>query len=566
MTIIPPWEKIIETKECRKCSQSFVVTDKDARFYDKMEVPHPQCCPHCRFVRKLAHCNEGVLYKNRCSGCEKSTISYVPSDDPRKVFCRDCFFNDSYDPLEYGQDIDWDRSIFEQLHELELRVPHLYTASSADSENSEYMHHAWVWKNCYLLFHADFNEDCYYGYGIKYSKDSVDNHYCHDSQWCYECIDVRKCNNMFWSQSCENCSDCYFCTDCRGCNDCFMSTNLRNQSFVFMNEQLSQTEYKKRKEEFNTWSYSLVKKAHALNDKLKWKMIKEALVTKNTEASFGNNLNNTKNAWECYDCSDIEDCKFVHQSQYDVKDCYDIYQYGINASHCYECDMLWVSVINCKFCHIAFENSHDLTYCIHARQGCSNCFASVSINKNHYCILNKQYSQQEYWELTRKLIQKMKSDGEYGEYFPIRYSESAYNETNAQYFEPLTKKEALDKWYRWRDDTWWVTWKETTDTIPDNIEDVDKDFLQEILKCSTCSNNYKIVPQELLFYRKNNLPIPRSCFDCRRRKRQALRPKRTMIKKACVKCDVVVQACHEKWNICCTKCYNDTIYNWAFKN
>jgi len=198
-------EQIVGTKNCGHCEHQFSITDADMKFYDTMDVPPPTWCPQCRLMRKMAWCNEGVLYKNRCKHCSRALISYISPTDERDVLCYQCFFGDNHDPLEHGRQIDWDRSMFDQIHELEVSVPHLYAAIDDHNENSEYIHRAGQSKNCYLTFHADFNEDCYYGYGIKRAKDCVDNHYCHESQMCYECIDVSQCNNMFWCQDCENC-------------------------------------------------------------------------------------------------------------------------------------------------------------------------------------------------------------------------------------------------------------------------------------------------------------------------------------------------------------------------
>ncbi len=59
--------------------------------------------------------------------------------------------------------------------------------------------------------------------------------------------------------------------------------------------------------------------------------------------------------------------------------------------------------------------------------------------------------------------------------------------------------------------------KETfsTNDVPDHIQDIDKRICQEILRCASCGRNYKVIPQELEFYKKHDIPIPRRCFYCR---------------------------------------------------
>ena len=47
-----------------------------------------------------------------------------------------------------------------------------------------------------------------------------------------------------------------------------------------------------------------------------------------------------------------------------------------------------------------------------------NIFGCVGLKKNEYCILNKQYSKEQYGELVPKVIEFMKKTGEWGEFFP----------------------------------------------------------------------------------------------------------------------------------------------------
>lgn len=52
-------------------------------------------------------------------------------------------------------------------------------------------------------------------------------------------------------------------------------------------------------------------------------------------------------------------------------------------------------------------------------------------------VFNILYSQQEYDALVPKIIDHMKSTGEWGEFFPHQLSPYAYNETIAQEYFPL---------------------------------------------------------------------------------------------------------------------------------
>jgi hypothetical protein len=91
--------------------------------------------------------------------------------------------------------------------------------------------------------------------------------------------------------------------------------------------------------------------------------------------------------------------------------------------------------------------------CYYCQQiiSCKNCFGCEGLKHKQYCILNKQYTKEEYEILVPKIIEKMKADGERGEFFPVENSTFGYNETLAQRFYPMTKEEALARNYHWQE-------------------------------------------------------------------------------------------------------------------
>jgi hypothetical protein len=135
------------------------------------------------------------------------------------------------------------------------------------------------------------------------------------------------------------------------------------------------------------------------------------------------------------------------------------------------------------------------------------------MKRKNYCILNKQYSKEEYGRIREALYQK----GELQKFVPPSFSTFAFNETAASYYYPLLKEEALRQGYAWRDDIPLTTGTETIRSadIPDDIHDIDDGFLAHVLACERCGRNYKIVPQELALYRQLLIPIPRRCAFCR---------------------------------------------------
>ncbi len=79
-----------------------------------------------------------------------------------------------------------------------------------------------------------------------------------------------------------------------------------------------------------------------------------------------------------------------------------------------------------------------------------------------------------------------------------------------------------------------------SNNLSDNIKDTSDDILSEIIECEhrgkcdhLCVQAFKIISDELNFYRKMNLPLPRICFKCRSAERLLQRTKLEVIRKKC---------------------------------
>ena len=222
---------------------------------------------------------------------------------------------------------------------------------------------------------------------------------------------------------------------------------------------------------------------------------------------------------------------------------------------------------------------------------CSNILGCEGLRKKSYCILNKQYTKEEYEKLLPKIIQHMKivpyidKKGriyEYGEFFPSELSPFAYNETIAQEYFPLTKKEALKQGYSWQD-TEERNYKidiENKD-IPDNINDVSGDVIGKVIACGhagtckhQCTEAFKIIPEEFKFYKRMNLPLPRLCPNCRHYARINLRNPLKLWDRMCMceknshfhaekKCEVEFKTTYAPERpdmVYCEKCYQQEVY------
>lgn len=552
---------------CIQCAAFFDVTDEEIAFLKQISpaaatIPPSKRCPECRMQARMAWCNERVLHHNTCAKTGKPVISEIHPSSPIKVWNFRDWWTDAFSALDYGQDVDLNRSILDQLFEIKRNAPHPCVRTDSDNENSDYTHHAGHEKNCYLMFHTSFAEDCLYGYGVKKAESCVDNFYCHESQVCYECIDVKGCYDLQYSQDCINCSSSAFLRDCIGCQDCLLCVGLRNKKNCILNEQLSEEEFKKRKADLSFGHYSQVKMLKARFRDLQLQHPFECVHTEMVENSSGNNLYKAKDCQYCFDCSDIEGSAHCVQLQMGTKFCRDIYQFGINIELCYDCSMIGYQIYNCAFCYDLIQSCSNLFYCI-GSSASKDCFACFGLRHHRYCILNKQYTEEEYNALVPKLIERMKLDGEWGEFLPMHQGESPYNESTAELWYPLSKQEAVARGLGWREDNESDNYLGPKVELPDNIADVDDSICEQILLCEASGKPYKIIPQELKFYREHNIPLPRRSFNQRHRDRFNKRNPRTFFERNCGKCGSAMQTTYSPERpeiVYCKECYRSALY------
>jgi hypothetical protein len=270
-----------------------------------------------------------------------------------------------------------------------------------------------------------------------------------------------------------------------------------------------------------------------------------------------------------------------------TKDSYDI-SGGLNNELVYENSLAGDDNYLTKF--FSHSRGNKNSELIHLCMNCSDVFACVGLRNKQYCILNKQYTKEQYEELVLKIIKHMNdmphtdSKGriyKYGEFFPPELSPFCYNETVAQEYFPLTKEEAQEQGYRWKDReerNYKIDVK--NEAISDNIKEVTEEILGKVIECEhkgtcneQCTEAFKIIPQELQFYQRMNLPLPRLCPNCRHYQRLKQRNPLKLWHRQCMcdksnhahkgKCEVEFETSYSPDRpeiVYCEKCYQKEIY------
>ncbi len=519
------------------CEREFMLDQFDLDLLTKLKVPNPTFCPTCSHQRRFAWRNTHALYHRPDSVTGNDLISIYHPDVAMNVVDQKYWWSDSWDPFDYGRDFDFTRDFFSQWRDLRNVIP-FQALSNSKAVNSDYCNVNEESVDCYLISSSWKNERVQYSDSIKDCKDSMDLYVSQKLEYSFESIYSNESNKIFYCEKTYNSTNSYFLYDCKGCVDCFMSTNLRNKSYVFNNQQLSKEEYQKKFSELNLGSYAQIQKLKNDFEELKQKSIHKFATIVNSYNVTGNNILNAKDSYNCFDFfqepQNCKDCFWGGVKAHTMYRCgpgmglgenfYESFDGAVNGNHNICTSVVYTSN-NVEYSFNCY-NSHDL-------------FGCIGLRNKSYCILNKQYIKEEYFELLPKIKQHMMDMPyidkkgrvyKYGEFFPIELSPFAYNETVAHNFFPLSQGEVSQHGYMWRNPTEKnYTHTKTKDTLPDDIQDVDQSILNDIIECSDkrtndrCATAFKITEREFEFYKRFTIPLPRQCYQCRHKTRFAKR-------------------------------------------
>jgi hypothetical protein len=256
----------------------------------------------------------------------------------------------------------------------------------------------------------------------------------------------------------------------------------------------------------------------------------EGYKNENVTGSYIDRCKNVKDSFLVRESRDLRFCQYVQELPGST-DCYDYSVWGDRNERVYECHSSGIGLYNVKFSVFAKEDIRDVEY-TYACTSCSDCFGCVGLKKKQYCIFNVQYTKEEYAELVEKIKKQMDelpytdSTGcayRYGEFFPIELSPFPYNQTLAQEYFHLSKEKVQEKGYRYiadRKRDYTITL--TSNNLSDTLSDIPDSIVDEVIECAhkgecedLCTKAFKVLPDDLVFYRKMNLPIPTLCSYCR---------------------------------------------------
>lgn len=494
---------------CSQCQLDFEIFDDDITFFNKLQVPPPTMCPDCRRQRRLAFVNYTTLFKRECNapGHNEKVISSIPEGTQFPVYDFDYYWHGDRDWYINARDFNLNKSFFGQFKDLFLVSPQIALPRDPASVNSEYSAYGSHFKNCYYIFGGIHSENVMFSLWPMFAKNSLDLLITTNTDLSYEGVypdNCYNCNFVYFSKDCLNCSFMY---DCRNCSDCFGCVNLRSKKYCIWNIEYSQKEYEELIKGFN-----LGDRLFAEEYKIKFnKIIKDLPIraTRNEHSKniSGNYIVNSKDCFNSMWIINSENLKYVDFVM-GLRDCYDC---SISDTSERMCGNIagGLNSFNVKFSVFGREVK-DCEYVMNCRN-CQYCFGCIGLINTKFCIFNKQYTEEEYWVLIDNIKTKMLENGEYGEFFPLSVSPFPYNASLSNIVYNISKEKVLELGGWWYEDK--VNLPEGIKLIKaSEIEPDIKNITDNILDIGIISEGnskpFRIVKEELEFYKRKNIAIP----------------------------------------------------------
>ncbi|MFH1405432.1 MAG: hypothetical protein ABIH21_05075 [Patescibacteria group bacterium] len=547
---------------CPVTGEKWEMTDEEIGWYKKFNVPPIKVSPNTLW-KQMSYYDCGYqFWWNKHAQTGKPVLSFHHPASGIRVLPDVEWHNNDFSSIH--QDYKAGQTFFEQLRELELRVPFPATSNRVGPENSITLF-SFGDRNSYFTFACE-SENTFFAAGAMGVQDSsliftggkiVKSHHCLKSSRIFNC--------RFARQS-YDCMDGAFLFDCRNCQWCFGASNKRNKKYIWMNEQLSQTEYEERLKEVDLGVRSVVEKwTKEFDDLLHKEGIWPENFNEKTEDSTGDYLNNAVRCHECYDSADAP-----------VDNYHCAWNYGVSQNNAH----MWGNVdsSDCYMC-VSSPNSHETLFNYRSTRmdhceycmvciDCKNCFGCIGIQKKEFCILNTQYSEVEYWQKVDEIKCAMLEQGVYGGYFPVELSSTYVPECGAVVYNGATKKDlesiggnlfdasAQDATGEDRIDRSKI---KSCNDIPDSIDDLTDEWVGVPIFDPNAGRTFSFLKPEIDHYRKMRIAPPNQHFIQRLHAVTQGGQQSAFEKRTCAHCnsELTVSVCikYPDRRIYCKPCY-----------
>lgn len=510
---------IVDRLQCTSCSKEFSIYEGEQLLRDKLapvidrvryELPLPTHCEDCRFNRRLAQINERHLYYRTCDATGKTIVSNYRANARHKVYEAEYWMSDKWDPMVYGREVSFTEPFFDQFQRLHQEVPRMSLDRGAHMENSDYNNHVDSLKDCYMCIQCNWAQQCTYCTFSQRINNTHFSTFVFDCEHVYESINARGCYGVSFSENIKHCSDSIFLARCTNVKDSICCVNLHDKQYCIFNKQYTKEEYEAKKKEFYNHFQTSSQEVMAQFHEFAKTFPEPSDYNIGSGEMVGEYLDNCADTYFSYRCKQNKDAWYAYLST-DSKDVLDSSGYVLERG--YEALVSGEESYGIYF-STAWDHCRDIYYSDYCFIGSHDLFGCVGLKRKQYCILNKQYSKEEYFALVHKIIAHMKATGEWGEFFPERISPFPYIDSVAMDFSPLSPEEIQERNFYYTKDVTQLSEYQGKEYLLEETKyyadrEKAKGLLGAVLRCEETGGTYKILPSELAFCLRYDLPLPR---------------------------------------------------------
>ncbi|PJA47241.1 hypothetical protein CO172_02525 [Candidatus Uhrbacteria bacterium CG_4_9_14_3_um_filter_36_7] len=410
---------------CALTGEKWNMTEEEIFWYKKFNVPPLKFCPKAIFWKMSLFWLTFSWWWNKHAQTNKPILTYIhPATGTRVLPDKEWFEKDF---TSEGKEVIFDESFMRQLHALQIRVPLLANQNIKEPHKSICMFSFGDIESYFVMFSQTKNT--FFSSCVSQVEDSSEIINGVSIAKSFDVLDSQRIYNGKFIRCSFDCMNSSFLFDCRNCEYCFGATNKRNRKYLWWNEQLSKEEWEKRQTEVNFRSH---KQIDQLVYQFKTIIGTEAIWPENFNEqainSTGEYLTNVTNVKESYLClNGVHDCFKVIFSFGDSHDC--AFCTGHTNLQYSFCDVNGRYSLGLKYTN-GCQNSQNLEYCVQCFD-CENCFGCVGLYRNKFCILNKKYTEEEYWQKLDQIKTWMLDRGEYGEFLTPDMSFNPFSDSGA---------------------------------------------------------------------------------------------------------------------------------------
>ncbi len=338
------------------------------------------------FLKSVSSWFQIMFYKN------DGLISRFPESQKIKNIVEVNTYNQKYGDWVNGIEYDFSQNFFENFKKVFVNIPKMATIKYGNNENCDYTDTTFWASNSYLsICIGEKAENILYSalayINVKNVLNSV--HITLNSENIYFCFQVSRSFNIFYSKNIANSSNIWFSSNLIGCSECIFCDDLENQKYCIENKVYEKEEYFKLKKEI------LKQKEKFINFYKKYPKISKNLSSENCiwqGVSFSENI---ENGYIIERISNWRNVSFSDGNPLssNIYDCFDITHLDEGYG------WMWCGQWSDNMYIGANASSSSHIYYSYFMWNCSFCLGCIWLKNKSFCILNKEYSKEEWYEL-----------------------------------------------------------------------------------------------------------------------------------------------------------------------